>query len=260
MAFTAASWGIWSGVGIALQGLSDLPPVAAAVVKGAVHGVVGGGLSIAQGGGFLEGFAANAIGGAVGVFSDAVSQGGLAADTMIVAAVGGAASVAAGGKFANGALTAAFANLYNKWNAERPSWSNRNNVLESGWGTPLDYSEWQRVRGLDGTGTLVINAHDRIAVEASSVAYPPTNQFWFNVLTRPLDASGAPEAFISTAEWPKPVYYSSGPTGAGRPNAFVLRATPAAPQHRWTISIPPQQAAHGNVVHNRLEIYVPRRY
>jgi hypothetical protein len=53
-----------------------------------------------------------------GVFSNAVSQGNIIADTMIVAAAGGVAAELTGGKFANGALTAAFANLYNKYRGD----------------------------------------------------------------------------------------------------------------------------------------------
>ncbi|MEM7621108.1 MAG: RHS repeat-associated core domain-containing protein [Pseudomonadota bacterium] len=93
--------------------------VAFGAVKGAIHGVVGGALNVAQGGNFMEGFAANAIGAATGVFSNAISGGDLALDTAIVGAAGCGAAVIAGGKCANGAVTAAFANLYNKGAAIR---------------------------------------------------------------------------------------------------------------------------------------------
>ena len=88
---------------------------ATAAVKGAVHGVVGGAISAARGGSFAEGFAANAIGAVVGVYSDIISMGDMALDTAISAAAGCAGALVSGGKCANGALTAAFANMYNKW-------------------------------------------------------------------------------------------------------------------------------------------------
>ena len=122
-ATTLAQIGIWDAVGTVLApvkaALSNAVGAFAAV-KGAVHGVVGGAICLAQGGNFLEGFAANAIGAAAGVASEGVfgpagnrDLGGIIGRTASAAAAGGAAALAAGGKFANGALTAAFANLYN---------------------------------------------------------------------------------------------------------------------------------------------------
>ncbi len=124
MAFSFAQvgdWGIWSHVGTYVEQFKELGTVGFAAVKGAIHGVVGGAISVAQGGNFQEGFAANAIGAAVGVFSQGVfgkaGTGGLAgkiARTASAAVAGGAAAIVAGGKFASGALTAAFAHLYNQ--------------------------------------------------------------------------------------------------------------------------------------------------
>jgi RHS repeat-associated protein len=117
MAFTFASWGVWKFVGATITPLiagATQNAFAFAVGKGLVHGLVGGGLAAAQGGDFLQGFAANAIGAATGVVSDIVSQGNIIIDTMIVAAAGGLAAEATGGKFYNGAITAAYANLWNK--------------------------------------------------------------------------------------------------------------------------------------------------
>ncbi len=84
-----------------------------------VHGVVAGALTVAQGGHFLQGFAA---GGAGEAGSEAMQAAGLTntsdlgvrfSRAAIAGALGGTASVLTGGKFANGATTAAFANLYN---------------------------------------------------------------------------------------------------------------------------------------------------
>lgn len=124
MAFSFAQvgdWGVWSHVGTYVEQFKELGTVGFAAAKGAIHGVVGGAISVAQGGNFQEGFAANAIGAAAGVFSQGVfgkaGTGGMAgklARTASAAVAGGAAAIAAGGKFANGALTAAFAHLYNQ--------------------------------------------------------------------------------------------------------------------------------------------------
>ena len=114
MAMGAFNIGVWSEVGAFLEPLKALGTGGFALVKGAVHGAVGGAMAVLQGGKFVEGFAANAIGGMGGVFSGAISQNNVIVDTMLVAAVGGTASVVSGGKFANGAVTAAFAYLYNQ--------------------------------------------------------------------------------------------------------------------------------------------------
>lgn len=115
MAMSAVSIGVWQEVGLILEPFKALGAGGFAMMKGAVHGAAGGAMAVLQGASFLSGFAANAIGGVAGVFSSAVSQGNIIADTMIVAAAGGVAAELTGGKFANGALTAAFANMYNKY-------------------------------------------------------------------------------------------------------------------------------------------------
>jgi hypothetical protein len=84
-----------------------------------VHGVVGGALSMAQGGTFVDGFIANGVGAAAGIVTGdsplgSVSGGeGVFFRTAIAAAAGGTASALTGGKFANGAVTAAMAHLFN---------------------------------------------------------------------------------------------------------------------------------------------------
>jgi len=64
---------------------------------------------------------ANAVGAATGLVSNRISGGDVFLDSAIVGASGGMVSVLTGGKFANGFITAAFANLYNKW-AQRWKW------------------------------------------------------------------------------------------------------------------------------------------
>ena len=119
-AFAFVSVKVWPLVGTELGGLG-LDPSSAEffVTKTAVHCVVGGALSVAQGGSFMEGFAANAVGAAGGLFTDGTAIGeNIFTDTVAVATIGGRASMITGGKFLNGATTAAFANLFNKWGKE----------------------------------------------------------------------------------------------------------------------------------------------
>jgi RHS repeat-associated protein len=108
MAFASAQIGAWWGTGTIIA--SGIFGHAAYLASVGLHGVVGGALSLMQGGSFLEGLAS-------GAFSEAAQPfvGGLpeAPDIAASAIIGGTASVLAGGKFANGALTAAFATMYN---------------------------------------------------------------------------------------------------------------------------------------------------
>jgi RHS repeat-associated protein len=123
MAFSFASMGTWTVVGQALEGVRATLGAGFILAKSAVHGVVGGALAVAQGGDFWQGFAANAVGAAAGVLSENAfgpagtgNVGDYAGRVATAAIAGGAASELTGGKFANGALTAAFAQM---WNAEK---------------------------------------------------------------------------------------------------------------------------------------------
>ena len=97
-------------------------------IHAVAHGVAGGGMSEANGGSFKDGFIGSLIGAGVntvagGLFGDFDlynpdssaygSIGYIAARTAIAAAAGGGASVLAGGKFADGAYSAAFFHLFN---------------------------------------------------------------------------------------------------------------------------------------------------
>ena len=119
-AFSFAQVHVWSVVGASIEGLQALGQSGFAAAKGAIHGVVGGAIAAAQGGNFLQGFAANAIGAVAGV----ASQGtfGFAGDgnfdlmiarTAIAAIAGCAGASISGGKCANGAITAGMAHLFN---------------------------------------------------------------------------------------------------------------------------------------------------
>ena len=131
--------------------------------------------------------------------------------------------------------------------------------LAVGWGDDFFKSEWKLTGQIDGNGsTLTLDAGNRIAIEASSTAFPPTNQFAFQVSARPLDVNGQIMPSMASPGWFEPVGYSSGFTGGSLANTFVIEAIPYSPAQRWTISIPLQSAAHGNAANNTLRIYVPR--
>ena len=120
VAFAFATMGIFDAVGGFLDGARAALGGAFGVVKAGVHGVIGGALSVAQGGSFLQGFASNAIGAVAGLASESVfgaaRTGGLEgklARTLVAAAAGCAGAIVTGGKCGQGAVTAAFAQLYN---------------------------------------------------------------------------------------------------------------------------------------------------
>lgn len=99
---------IWDAVGTAINGISQIG-------QALIHGVVNGAITAARGGNFLAGFATGVTGKVTGFASDILSQGNKLIDTAIVAASGCAGAIIAKGSCANGAITAAFANMYNKW-------------------------------------------------------------------------------------------------------------------------------------------------
>jgi RHS repeat-associated protein len=113
-AFAFISAGVWHSVGFALDGVRAALGDAFSLVKAGIHGIVLGALSVAQGGSFLQGFASNAIGALGGAVADGITSD-VVANTLIVAAAGCAGAAVTGGKCAEGALTAAFANLFNKF-------------------------------------------------------------------------------------------------------------------------------------------------
>jgi hypothetical protein len=119
MAFTVASYGVWGGVGGVLHGIESSFTTASVLVSSAVHGVVNGALSLAQGGSFIDGFVSGAIGQAAGMFAmngplGAIGgNGGSTIRSIFAGAAGGAASELTGGKFMNGFVTAAFAQMWN---------------------------------------------------------------------------------------------------------------------------------------------------
>ncbi len=85
---------------------------ASAFVQTAVHGVVSGAISVARGGNFLIGFA----GGVLGKIGSIVTRGinNAALRFAVSAGFGCAGTALSGGKCINGAVTAAFAHIYNE--------------------------------------------------------------------------------------------------------------------------------------------------
>ncbi|NJM39220.1 MAG: RHS repeat-associated core domain-containing protein, partial [Akkermansiaceae bacterium] len=104
------------GIDPGAGGLFTNPGQAALHIAG--HGVVGGAANAAMGGKFSDGFlsaAVSAAAGDAGLYGEAGVGGplGVARRTIVAGIVGGTTSVIGGGKFANGAYTAAFQHLVN---------------------------------------------------------------------------------------------------------------------------------------------------
>ncbi len=130
-AFAFASMGAFNVAGGIVEGIvgtisagaqlaADAAFAVATVVKAGVHGLVGGALAVAQGGNFLQGFIGSAAGAVGGQFAQGVfgsygtgDFGNVVGRAAISAAVGCAGASLSGGKCANGAVTAAFASLFN---------------------------------------------------------------------------------------------------------------------------------------------------
>ncbi len=123
-AITFASIGIFSAVGPTLNAIASTG-VGGVLIKAGAHGVIGGALSVAQGGSFLQGFAGSAIGalggavaggeggiGIAGQYRDGIFVNQLAR-ALISGAAGCAGAIVTGGKCAQAAVTAAFGSLYN---------------------------------------------------------------------------------------------------------------------------------------------------
>ena len=118
-AISFAQIGAYGYIHGAIEGLKGATLVA---VKVGLHAVVGGAVSMVQGGSFGTGALTGAVSAAASLATDNSGYFGHSGDkdpvgiaerTAIAAVAGGTASVLSGGKFANGAITGAFAQLYN---------------------------------------------------------------------------------------------------------------------------------------------------
>jgi RHS repeat-associated protein len=105
-----------------LHGLADGAGFENAYLHVAGHGTLGGAVNEAMGGKFQDGFLSGAAGAAAGYMPGIKTMMGgagnknpvgITARTIVAGVIGGTASVLGGGKFANGAYTAAFQHLLN---------------------------------------------------------------------------------------------------------------------------------------------------
>ncbi len=129
-----------------------------------LHGAVGGLSNLALGGKFGPGFVAA---GFAKFSAPYANLGGPSADTIAVAVIGGTASSIGGGKFANGAATAAFGYLFNELahprTRDRSIYAAENGDVETlGWENPNNHKQGYGYRlklRADGDGSLFVYAH-----------------------------------------------------------------------------------------------------
>jgi hypothetical protein len=164
MAFSAVSMGSWFGTGEIIAN-SGLFGGAKFLFSTGLHGVVGGALSMMQGGTFINGFASGAIGQVAGTLSQSAfgpagagGRQGLLGRTAVAAIAGGTASELTGGKFANGAVTGAFGQLWNEEQNHTPRVSidlYAHEIPVIGGVARLDHAF---IVVSDGAGTYVVRA------------------------------------------------------------------------------------------------------
>ncbi|MCA8836247.1 MAG: hypothetical protein K8963_00150, partial [Proteobacteria bacterium] len=102
--------GISAGIFSHVAGL-NVGPLARVVLKGSING----GISVIQGGKFGHGFLSTFVVSYLGAsnFATGESAGHIVAESAYAAVLGGTVSATTGGKFANGAISSAFAHLFN---------------------------------------------------------------------------------------------------------------------------------------------------
>jgi RHS repeat-associated protein len=156
-AIAFAQTGISAGIGQMGAGASGMLGATGMV---AAHGVSGGIFSEMRGGKFKNGFAAGAFGKAASLGLSGAGYGSLglsdagkgstwevAGRTAISAIVGGTASSLSGGKFANGAVTAAMQHLFN---AETPKPTRVRLGIHSNVGSEADLTDGHAWLSLEG--------------------------------------------------------------------------------------------------------------
>ncbi|MCD6040374.1 MAG: hypothetical protein K0R24_1663 [Gammaproteobacteria bacterium] len=115
-AFTLMSEYAWAETGNALGGAKA--EAASPVKASLVHGAVGGGLNVIEGGSFKNGFlsaaASQALSGPIsGIDSQGKGWSPIFARGLAAGIVGGTVAAATGGNFENGMMTSAFAQMFN---------------------------------------------------------------------------------------------------------------------------------------------------
>ena len=108
------------------------------------NGIVGGGISAATGGDFGEGFIASAFAAAFKPLTFKIGEGdtGISARinrTAFAAMIGGTASALGGGKFANGAASAAFTHWHNGENHAKAYWDKMKAVAKNALNTAKEF-------------------------------------------------------------------------------------------------------------------------
>ncbi|WP_230090603.1 hypothetical protein [Pseudoalteromonas rubra] len=114
-ALSGASATAFFAVGGAFEGVNTAFGSAGYFGKVAAHGLVGGTMSVMQGGKFGHGFAAAGFTQALAPAISRIQPGVKVSPVRVAVAalVGGTVSKISGGKFANGAVTAAFSRMFN---------------------------------------------------------------------------------------------------------------------------------------------------
>ncbi len=133
-----------------------------------------------------------------------------------------------------------------------------------GWGSNnrqsgdhFDRTQWHSSGDTDsGSGSVTITSGSKIAIESSSDAFPPTNQFRILVTAIPLDNDGNPQESIASPEWFDAQEYSSGLTGSNVSPVKIIQAAPGAQKYKWIVTIPPQEDANGNFSYTKVKVYV----
>ncbi|PWQ95272.1 hypothetical protein [Leucothrix arctica] len=188
--------------------------------KSLAHGATQGGVNVLQGGKFRSGF----MGGFFGHLSaglgqslvgDGRSWGSIMGRTAVSSVVGGTISRVSGGKFANGAITAAFTHLFNAETAKKITWdklslAQKRNVV-SGVGSDYDrlLKDYGNMTDKEIGALLGINPF-----EARYRALKGLNRIKMNILNVQIA-----DAFADTAS------YAS--------DAFALKRTSKVAQGLW---------------------------
>lgn len=137
------------------------------LAKTLAHGAVGGGVSVAQGGDFKSGFWGSAASAFMApAISKTPTMGGKIAMSAVV---GGTVSELSGGKFANGAVTAAFQRIFNEHKGKLPGGIFGGGAVKgSFWGLGADVSA-KLVQPFSGIEDMVISIEAGVNVTSGGV-------------------------------------------------------------------------------------------
>ncbi|TVS20373.1 MAG: hypothetical protein EA424_04285, partial [Planctomycetaceae bacterium] len=177
-------------------------------------------------------------------------EGAKIARMAAAATVGGTASAIGGGKFANGAWTAAFVSRFNHDSA-------RNHVSRRLAG--ISAEDWEFIGQVEPGAYSSFDAGSEIALEFKSDAFPATQRWVARVFQEPLTVNGSIGASIAHPDWFRPITYTVE-TGRllwqDRTTVLQLSAqVPSAGGHRWNVRIPPQATTHNNARHTYINVY-----